>query len=252
MKKLLVLFAAIAVFGFSGLYADKKASTTIPIIDGGIKVDASLKDWKACGIKPVKLNTMKQVAVGKTEWAGAKVHSGEVYVAFTEDKIFMAAEVKNKKGARNKHKGGDIYKGTTVELFLGFDNSEPTREMYMETDYQVGISTGQWSYKSKKWLVPPQAYVFNLESEVEDAKIRVYPKKRGYIIEASLPLEFFEGYFVADDYEIGFDVGIDDVGSRGYTRKTQMTWSGDPEGWKIPKGWGKAIIKEKECKKDKD
>jgi len=244
MRKITVLTAVFAVVFASGLYA-KKPVAQLSYISGGITIDGSLSDWKKLGIKPLVLDKMSQVAVGKSAWDGADVHNGKVYVAFSDDMIYVAADVKNKTGARNKHKEGDIYQGTNIELFVGFDNSEPDREMYTVTDYQVGISTGQWSYKSKKWLVKPSAYGFNLQQPIEDAKVKVIPKKGGYIIEAALPADFFEGYYADDGLEIGFDVGIDDVGPRGYVRKTQMVWSGDPEGWKNPSGWGKAKLKAK-------
>ncbi len=246
MKKTIAIVLVIVLVMTVGAFAKKK-STTLNIISGGITIDGTTKDWKACGIKPVMINTKEQVAVGGVYWQGAKIHSAKVYVAFSEDTLYVGAVVKNSKGAKNKHEGREIYQGTTIELFLGFDNSEQDREMYMETDYQIGISTGQYSKKTKKWKVKPSAFGFNVEEPIKGAKIKVKTTSTGYILEAAIPADFFEGWDVNDGQEIGFEIGIDDVGKKGFLRKTQMTWTGDGKGWESPKNWGKAILKEKSC-----
>lgn len=247
MKKTLVLVLAIAVLFSASVFAEK-ATTTLPVITTEMTVDGSLADWKACGIKPVKINTKEQVAVGTLKWLGAETQSGEVYVAFSETTLYMAAKVMSVKGLKNSKTEGNIYDGNAIELFLGFDNSDPGRELYTETDYQIGFATGDYSKANKKFVIKPSVWCFNMQKPVDGAKIVAKPVEGGYIIEASVPASFLSGYDVRDGGEISFDAGIDDIGDKGLVRKVQMTWSGDKDGWKIPKGWGKAVLKATDCK----
>jgi len=251
MKKITLLFLAM-IFVFNGIASAAKPVTTIYKISGGITVDGKIDDWKALGIEPTAILDKKEnVAIGKPYWLGPEKQSAKVYVAVTEDKLYVLADVKSPKGLANKHAGREIYQGNTIELFLGFDNSQPDREMYAETDYQIGISVGQYSKSEGKWNVRPSAFGFNLEKPIKDAVIKAVAKPGGYIVEAEIPASFFTGWDVSDGLEIGFDVGVDDVGDKGLVRKIQMTWTGDAEGWKNPKGWGKAIIKSKSDVKSK-
>ncbi|HGJ67550.1 TPA: hypothetical protein ENS27_19490 [bacterium] len=247
MRKITVLFLVMC-FVLSGFVfaADKKPVTTIYKIKGGITVDGKLDDWKKLGLEPVAvLDKKENVAIGKPYWLGAEKQSGKVYIAFTEDKLYVLADVNAPKGLANKHIGREIYQGNTIEIFLGFDNSQPDRAMYAETDYQIGISVGQYSKSEGKWKVKPSAFGFNLEKPITDAVIKAVARPGGYIVEAEIPGSFFTGWDVSDGLEIGFDVGIDDVGDKGLVRKIQLTWTGDADGWKNPQGWGKAIIKSK-------
>jgi hypothetical protein len=247
MKKTMVLVLALAILFSASVFAEK-ATTTLPVIKTAMTIDGSLADWKACGIKPVAINTKAQVAIGVPYWLGAEKQSGEVYVAFSETTLFMAAKVMSVKGLKNNKTEGNIYDGNAIELFLGFDNSDPGRELYTETDYQIGFATGEYSKANKKFTIKPSVWCFNMTKAVEGAVIVAKPIEGGYIIEASVPASFLSGYDVRDGGEISFDVGIDDIGEKGLGRKVQMTWSGDKDGWKIPKGWGKANLKATACK----
>lgn len=243
--KRIVLFVSVLALVFASAAFAEKPTANLSIIKSGITVDGSTADWKALGIEPLIIDKASQVAVGTPYWLGKEKQSAKVYVAFAEDKIFICAEVKAPRKAMNKYTLGDIYKGNGIELFIGFNNAEPARQMYTETDYQIGISAGQYSAASKEWKVKPEAFVYNLQQPAKDAVIKVKNTETGYILEASIPASALDGFYVADGLELGFDIGIDDVGDSGMLRKVQMTWSGDKNGWENPKGWGKAVLKEK-------
>ncbi len=247
MKKAIVFVSVLAVLFSVSVFA-AKPSATLPVITGAMTVDGSLADWKACGIKPILINTKDQVAIGVPYWLGAEKQSAEVYVAFSGTTLYMAAKVTSPKGLKNNKTDGNIYDGNGIELFIGFDNSDPGREMYTETDYQFGFSTGDYSKANKKYAVKPSVFCFNLAKTVAGAKIVTKPVEGGYIIEASIPAAFLAGWDAKDGGEIGFDIGVDDIGEKGLGRKIQMTWSGDKDGYKNPKGWGKAVLKATSCK----
>lgn len=244
MKKTAVILSVITLVFASAVMA-QKPTAGLEIIKGGITVDGKTADWTALGITPLIIDKKEQVAIGSVYWLGKEKQSAKVYVAFTEDTLFLCADVKAPRGAMNKYNGEDIYKGNGIELFIGFDNSEPGRQMYTETDYQIGFSSGQYARSTKEWKNKPEVFIYNLKQPVKDAKISVNPTATGYVLEASIPASALDGYYVADGLELGFDIGIDDVGDSGMLRKVQMTWSGDKEGWQNPKGWGKAVLKVK-------
>jgi hypothetical protein len=247
MKKAIVLGSVLAILFSVSVFAEK-VSTSLPVITGAMTIDGSLADWKACGIKPVMINTQKQVAIGVPYWLGAAKQSAEVYVAFSQTTLYMAAKVTNVKGLKNINTDGKIYDGNAIELFIGFDNSDPGRELYTETDYQIGFATGDYSKANKKFAVKPSVWCFNMNKAVEGAVIVAKPAEGGYIIEASIPASALAGWDIKNGGEISFDIGVDDIGEKGLVRKVQMTWSGDKDGWKNPKGWGKANLKTTACK----
>jgi hypothetical protein len=244
MRKIAVL-AVVLVIIFSASAFAEKASSVITRISGGITVDGKTDDWKALGIEPVAIDTAAQVAIGKPYWEDNGKPTAKVYVAIDDKNIYVCAEVKNAKGAVNKYSEGDIYQGTAVELFIGFDNTDPDRGKYQETDYQIGISTGQYSRTSSSWKVKPSAYIFNIKKPAKGAVVKCKPTKTGYILEASIPASALPGFDATAGLEVGFDIGIDEIGKKGLTRVIQLTWTGDKDGWQYPKGWGKAVIKAK-------
>jgi hypothetical protein len=243
MRKIGVLVLVLTAIFAVSIFAEKPVTTLSKVKSGDIKVDGSTADWKALGIVPIAINTEPQVAIGKPYWLGAGKQEAKVYVAFDDKTVYVCAEVTNAKGACNKYNGGDIYQGTAIEVFLGFDNSTPDRETYQETDYQVGISTGLIN-KAGAVKVKPSAFVFNTKKPATGSVVKCKLTKTGYILEASIPASALSGFDSTDGLEIGFDIGIDDVG-KGMLRQVQLTWTGDKDGWQFPKGWGKAVIKAK-------
>jgi hypothetical protein len=242
MKKFLVFVLALMVLASAAILAEKP-STTIALINAPMKVDGSAAKWKKAGIAPIAIDRASQVAIGNIYWLKAEKESALIYVAFSPKGINLTAVVKSPKGLKNNNVDGNIYNGNGIELFIGFDNSDPSRQLYTETDYQIGFSTGDYSKANGKYETKPSIWCYNLQKPVEGAKIVTKAEKGGYILDAFVPAEFLPGYDVRDGAEIGFDVGVDEVGDKGMLRKIQMTWSGDKDGWKVPSGWGKATIK---------
>src|SRR5450759_1101812 len=108
MKKAVVIASVLAVLFSVSVFAGKPAAQ-IPFITGAMTIDGSLADWKACGIKPIEVNTKAQVAIGGPYWLGAEKQSGEVYVAFSSTTLYVAAKVKSVKGMKNNKTDGNIY-----------------------------------------------------------------------------------------------------------------------------------------------
>jgi hypothetical protein len=242
MKKFLAFVSVLMVLVSAAAMAER-ASTTIRLLASPMKVDGSIAKWKSAGIAPIAIDKASQVAIGNIYWLKAQKESALIYVAFSPKGINLTAVVKSPKGLKNNNVDGNIYNGNGVELFVGFDDSDPSRQLYTETDYQVGFSTGDYLKAKRKYETKPSIWCYNLQKPVEGGKIVTKEEKGGYILDAFVPADFLPGYDVRDGAEIGFDIGVDDVGDRGLLRKIQMTWSGDKDGWKVPSGWGKATIK---------
>ncbi len=241
MKKVFVIaITAILVLSMA-VYAEKP-KTTIPIIkDGAITVDGSLSEWAKAGVTSILLDKASMVTHGKTEWLGKGKQDAKIYVAFAEGGVYFAADVTSPKGIYNNSTGKDMWNGNAVELFIGFDNSDPSREMYTESDYQIGFSPGKIN-KAGKVENPPEIYCFNQQVSITDGKIKAVKTEKGYIIEAFVPASFFAAWNLAKGMEIGFDLSMDDV-TKGAARNVQLTWSGYADSWKNPAGWGVATVK---------
>ncbi len=246
MKRTAIAVATLLVFMAIFVFAagkGEKPETTIWLLSKAMPLDCNTAAWKACGIKPIELNTVNQVAVGKEKW---KKQTAQMYIGYDDKNLYVLADVKTPSPLKNYKTGKDIYNGDNIEVFLGFNNSDPDRQSYLETDYQIGVSTGLVS--GGKTKTKPEAYCFNLNQSIE-AKIMVKPKSGGYILEAAIPVSAFSGWDMSEGKEIGFDIGFDDNGSgKTKDREIQMTWSGDKDGWQNPAGWGKAAVKKAVCK----
>lgn len=171
MKKIAIILTLVLLLS-SFIFAEKPI-TTLCKISGGITVDGALEDWVAVGIKPIEISKPEQVAIGKPYWLGAEKQSGKIYVAFTDETLYVAADIKSPQGIKNNKEEGKIYDGNSIELFIGFNNSDPEREMYTESDYQIGISPGYFLKSSNKWKVKPSVFCYNLNTQIKDAKIKV-------------------------------------------------------------------------------
>jgi len=244
MKKAVVLTALAVLMSVFVFAAAEKPTTTFWILSKAPALNCSDADWKACGIKPIEISKDVQVAVGKEKW---KHQAAKIYLGCDDKNLYVLAQVKTKAPLRNYKTGKDIYNGDNIEIFLGFNNSDPDRQSYLETDYQIGVSTGlvlNGKTKSK-----PESYCFNLNQSIDNAKITVKKTGEGYALEAAIPVSNFAGWDASEGKEIGFDVGFDDSGTeKEKDREIQMTWSGDKDGWQNPAGWGKATIKKAACK----
>jgi hypothetical protein len=241
MKKVTVIAAIVllvsAVFAYA---AAPKQSTTISIV--GKTFDGTLAGFTAAGIKPIVLDKPAMLTAGKTEWLGVEKESGVFYVAFGPDALYVTAVIKSPQGIKNPNSGKDTWNGNAAEVFIGFDNSDPSREMYTESDFQLGFNPGKISKKGKVETAP-EVYCFNQEKTITDAKITSKKTADGYIITAKIPAKFFASWNVANGQEISFDASIDEMGPKGLARKVQLTWSGYADSYKNPAGWGTATLK---------
>lgn len=197
-----------------------------------IKIDGNLADWN----KAFPL-TMKDVSFFKEglNWGGTADLSGNVYLMWDENNLYLAAEVTDKIPLINKKEKQDIWNGDAIEIVMSTDpGADPKRNDFDRNDYQIGFGTGDgkafkptiWSWQRRR--IPAGSEI----------RVKKTASPLGYILEARIPWGFFPNGFVpSSGKKVGFDIALDDADNTG-EREKQFIWNGDYYFYRDPSVWG--------------
>jgi len=173
-------------------------------------IDGDLSDWDLEAMTPAVLDVAEQVYTGT--WAGIGDCSGEFYMLWDDEKIYIAVVVKDDTLAQNKT-GGDIWNADCVEIFFGTTNAVPPHDEH----YQYGFDfTGQtWN-----WCNMDSAG----QSAIDYLQVACTETADGYICEASIEYGRITALDFSAGNSIGFHPCIDDTDTAD--REIQITWTG--------------------------
>ena len=213
----------------------KQKTVMAPKAPGAVKIDGDLSDWD----KKYPL-TMKDESYFKEgdDWQGPEDLSGDAYIMWDENNLYLAAVITDKIPMVNKQEKQNIWNGDALEVVLGLDpNASSDRTKFGRKDYQIGLSTGDGKVNS------PTIWSWQRRRVPDGSEIEVKQAGNGYILEAKIPWEFFRANFVpASGKTIGFDIAFDDADKTG-KRERQFIWSGDYLFYKDPSVWGTLKLK---------
>ncbi len=211
------------------VFADAQATVSIMDTAAPPSLNGDLTGWPA---KPViVLDQKTQMVIGQSDWTGADFFSGKVYITYDKTNLYIAADIASKNPQFNSQNASNIYNGDALELYVGTDISNPARKSYSATDVQVIISPGKAGDGA-------EVYSMTDKADIPGAKVATTATAGGYILEASIPLQYFFKINVGPGKSIGFDLDLDDCGPMGKTRSLQMSWSGSSTSWQDPSTWG--------------
>jgi len=197
-----------------------------------LKIDGNLTGWDKSN--PI---SMKDVSFFKEglAWGGPADLSGNAYLSWDENNLYLAAEITDSMPLVNNKKGQDIWNGDAIELVMSTNpGADPKRESFDTTDYQIGFGTGDGKTN------PPTIWSWQRRRTPTDSEIVVKKsaKPLGYIMEAKIPWSFFPNSFVpSSGTKVGFDIAFDDADKTG-ERERQLIWNGDYYFYKDPSVWG--------------
>jgi len=176
-------------------------------------IDGDLSDWKLNAMIPAVLDAAEQLYTGQASWDGPGDCSGEFYVMWDEENIYMAVVVKDDRVVMTKT-GGDIWNADAIEIF--FSTTDAVAAHVATTHYQYGFNANnqRWNWCNMDGTGAREpAYLEIASSRTPD----------GYICEASIPY----GEMLSLDFSVGNAIGfhpvIDDT--EATDREIQMTWT---------------------------
>ncbi|MFC1795266.1 sugar-binding protein, partial [Planctomycetota bacterium] len=183
----------------------------IDCVRGTVTIDGDLGDWNLDAMTPAVLDVEEQLNSGQASWDGPEDLSGEFYMLWDDENIYMAVIVKDDTLSQNKT-GGDIWNADAVEIFFATTNAvAPHAEHYQ---YGFDFTNQTWN-----WCNMDSAG----QSAIDYLQVASTVTADGYICEASIEY----GQITALDWSVGSIIGfhpvIDDTDAAD--REIQMTWT---------------------------
>ncbi len=176
-------------------------------------IDGDLSDWNLDAMTPAVLDVAEQLNTGQDAWDGPDDLSGEFYMLWDDDNIYMAVIVKDDTLSQNKS-GGDIWNADAVEVFFTTTDAlpHPPREIHYQYGFDFMEQKYNWCNMDGTMDVEP-AYLQVASSITDD----------GYICEASIE----HGMMMSLDFSVGSIIGFHPVfdDTDNGDREIQMTWT---------------------------
>jgi hypothetical protein len=147
--------------------------------DPPIAVDGALGDWSAV-VNAITIGQLTQVVAGADAWTGSADISGTVRLAWREDHLYLAAEVKDDK----------ILHGDSLVLYLdAMPDVDPDRATFGTGQFQVVLSPGNFGAPGDpRGDVAPTIHGDLPDGmDLGDALVASAQTAEGWILEAAIP-----------------------------------------------------------------
>ena len=202
----------------------------IDCLRGTPDIDGDLGDWNL-GMTPAILDTEAQIfpgaAQGAAAWDNPADSSGEFYVMWDDQNIYLAAVMKDDTISTNKS-GGDIWNADCVEVFFSTTNAIAGCDEH----YQYGFNANNQKWN---WC--------NMDGdgsrEPEYLQLAAVTTADGYICEVAIEYGRMPSLDFSAGNAIGFHPCFDDTDNGD--RELQMTWTGR-EAHDQSQGFGHIIL----------
>ena len=209
-----------------------------PLRDNPPKIDGLLGEWE--GIVPLQLGTKSQITRNIGAWSPESC-SAQVRLWCTPDALCLGAEVFDNDPLVNNHPANEIWRGDSLELYIGLQGPAKRTVLDKAVDFQIGLAP---TYSGKK----PIVFLYHMDYILQNAKIAAQKIENGYILEAMIPLSELGGFHLEEGQFLGFDIGLDDldqddIALAGTDAGRQLMWNGNTRNWIDPSGWGIAVLK---------
>ena len=124
----------------------------IDVLRGSPKIDGKLDDWMLDYLTPAVLDTKEQIFPGAAQaakaWKNPADSSGEFYVLWDDDNIYMASIMKDNKLSMQKD-GSGIWNADCIEVFLSTPRAVPPHNEH----YQWGFNPDNKNGIGVIWMV---------------------------------------------------------------------------------------------------
>jgi hypothetical protein len=194
-----------------------------------IRVDGYLVDWPVS--RMILLNQKSQVTYGLLNWKSKDDFSGRIFLTYDDQYLYLSAIVQNTAGIVNDNSGMSLWDGDCIELFLSTDSTTFHRDRISKGDYHIGFTPGSGAGNARM-------FCFNKEETIGGGRISARSTGHGYILEACIPLTYFEGLEIGPGKTTRFNLALDGGGSASGNRRLQLDLTGNPQSWQNLSLWG--------------
>jgi len=212
-----------------------------------VVIDGKLNEWDFEN-PGATIDKAENAIYGADQWKGPRDLSGKAQAMWDKDNLYFAFSVTDNK-VYQEARGGDIWTGDHIELWLDTDlDADYNEAVNSEDDIQVGFSPGNFSD------IPPVVYVWTPDISIDYkkiVKIASRKTKKGYIIEAQLPINFIfswtkdiPGKIQPDlnaDMKMGISIELSDTDSTKAPQKCMLSTSLDRV-WGDPTTFGFLVL----------
>jgi hypothetical protein len=230
------------------VYQIIKATTPITI-DG----DISGPEW--AGATAMKVDQMKQVAVGPDLWDGTDDLSGTAMWKWDENYIYLAADVTDDTRVNeivaDPTNWANVWQGDGFETYLQLDPYSRTRTAYqIDRDYQWSLGVDADNNVGWKIFRSPASPTDTLPPDIPDTTGNAIAKSTptGYILEARFPWSGLPDANASlippkDGAQAAIALAINDTDTDGSsTRESQISWNTKSDMWANPSSFTAAIF----------
>lgn len=211
------------------LFAETPAPLTIDQTSVSIRADGHLEEWPSA--RMFLLNQKDQIVSGKNLWKGDEDFSGRIFLTYDEQFLYLGAIVQKKdKKVVNDNGLLSLPNGDCVELFLSTAKVLKHQDLFTRGDYHLAFSPGTACKNA-------QVYCLNKNSTVPGGRLIARVTTNGYILEACVPLAFFQGLEMGPGKEVGLALALDEGGEVSGNRIVQMVHGGDGVDLEDPASW---------------
>ncbi|MBN2440803.1 MAG: glycoside hydrolase family 9 protein [Spirochaetales bacterium] len=195
-----------------------------------ITIDGDSGDWPLT--LPLIIDADTQIKRGKRS---AYDHIwGVIHCFFDAAHLYIYAEVQDKSPMKNTKTGTDIWQGDSLEGYVGFREEESSS--YGEKDFQYGIAFTPSNQQTFIWS--------GINLPIKDSEQIIVKTETGILCEIKIPVKNFNMESVSIDTPLWIDFAINNSDD-GISRRNQLVWNGDGEGWSDPSVWRQADITDK-------
>jgi len=176
-------------------------------------IDGDLSDWDLGAMTPAVLDTREQLYSGQTTWDNPEDSSGEFYLLWDDENIYIAVVMKDDKLSQNKT-GGDIWNADAIEIFFATTNAVAGHEEHYQYGFDFKEQTWNWCNMDGAG-----------QSAIDYLQVASTETPDGYICEAAIEYRRMESLEFEVGNTIGFHPVFDDTDIDDGDRELQMTWT---------------------------
>jgi hypothetical protein len=177
-------------------------------------IDGDLSDWELDAMIPAVLDTEEQLSSGFSTWDGPDDSSGEFYMLWDDENIYMAVVMKDDVITSNKS-DGNIWNADGIEVFFATTNAVTGHDEHYQYGFDFKEQTWNWCNMDGAG-----------QSAIDYLQVACTITGDGYICEAAI--EYGEMFSL--DWSVGSTIGFhpvfDDTDIVDGDRELQMTWTG--------------------------
>ncbi|MFH1881645.1 MAG: sugar-binding protein [Planctomycetota bacterium] len=219
LAKKCLFVGIVTLLSFSLAMADppKHPKTGEPLILDCLRgtpdaIDGDLSDWNLGAMTPAVLDMEEQLYMGQTTWDNPEDSSGEFYLLWDDENIYMAVVMKDEKLSQNKT-GGSIWNADAIEIFFSTLNAVGGHDEHYQYGFDFKEQTWNWCNMDSGG-----------QSAIDYLQVASTVTADGYILEASIEY----GQMLSLDFSAGNTIGFHPVfdDTDNGDRELQMTWTG--------------------------